>query len=142
MDALNDVQFGEVAAARTYTVPVWRYWTLFLLVVMATLSMVDKMMITVMLDPISSRYSLNDTQLGLLTRNFLLAVLFRRCRHPARHRRRPGQSAQHHRHLHHGVERGDRRLCGLTAGLPATALTLRFVVGAGEIRARRRLPSR
>src|ERR1700753_1871665 len=67
MDALNDVQFREVAAARTDTVPAWRYWTFFLLVVMATLSMVDKMMITVMADPIKREFSLNDTQLGLLT---------------------------------------------------------------------------
>jgi MFS family permease len=129
MDALNDVQFGEVAAARTDTVPAWRYWTLLLLVVMATLSMVDKMMITVMADPIKREFSLSDTQLGVLT-GISFSLFFAIAGIP----------------LGIAADRSHRRniiaicitvwsvataLCGLTTGF-LQLLSLRFVVGAGE----------
>lgn len=129
MDALNDVQFGEVAAARADAVPAWRYWTLFLLVVMATLSMVDKMLITVLLDPIKHEFSLSDTQLGLLT-GISFSLFFAFAGIP----------------LGIAADRGNRRniiatcitiwsiataLCGNTSGF-LQLLLLRFVVGAGE----------
>lgn len=129
MDALNDVQFGEVAATRTDTAPAWRYWTLLLLVVMATLSMVDKMMIAVMLDPIKREFSLNDKQLGLLS-GISFSLFFAIAGIP----------------LGIAADRGNRRniiaacitvwsvataLCGFTTGF-LQLLSLRFVVGAGE----------
>lgn len=129
MDALNDVQLGDVAATRTDAVPAWRYWTLFLLVVMATLSMVDKMLITVLLDPIKREFSLSDTQLGLLT-GISFSLFFAFAGIP----------------LGIAADRSNRRniiaicitiwsiataLCGFTTGF-LQLLLLRFVVGAGE----------
>jgi MFS family permease len=129
MDSLSDVQFDEVAAAPTDTVPAWRYWTLLLLVVMATLSMVDKMMIAVMLDPIKREFSLNDKQLGLLS-GISFSLFFAIAGIP----------------LGIAADRGNRRniiaacitvwsvataLCGFTTGF-LQLLSLRFVVGAGE----------
>jgi MFS family permease len=129
MDALNDVQFGDVAATRAGAVPAWRYWTLFLLVLMATLSMVDKMLITVLLDPIKHEFSLSDTQLGLLT-GISFSLFFAFAGIP----------------LGIAADRSNRRniiaicitiwsiataLCGFTTGF-LQLLLLRFVVGAGE----------
>jgi MFS family permease len=129
MDALNDVQFGKAADARAGAAAAWRYWTLLLLVLMATLSMVDKMLITVLLDPIKHEFSLSDTELGLLT-GISFSLFFAFAGIP----------------LGIAADRGNRRniiaicitiwsvataLCGFTTGF-LQLLLLRFVVGAGE----------
>src|ERR1700684_3349564 len=67
MDALSETGYRNLAADARVVAPRWRYWTLSLLVAMATFSMVDKMLITVLLDPLKHDFQLTDTQLGLLT---------------------------------------------------------------------------
>jgi hypothetical protein len=77
MDGLSEAGYRNLAAdapivdvgvaGTRVAAPVWRYWTLSLLVAMATFSMVDKMLITVLLDPLKHDFQLTDTQLGLLT---------------------------------------------------------------------------
>lgn len=47
-----------------------RYWTLTLLVLIATISMVDKAFITVLFDPIKQEFGLSDRQVGSLTTAF------------------------------------------------------------------------
>lgn len=109
--------------------PSWRYWTLFLLFLMATFSMVDKMSITVLLDPIKREFHLDDTQLGLLT-GISFSLFFAVAGIP----------------LGILADRSNRRnlivacitvwslataACGLTAGF-LELLMLRFLVGAGE----------
>jgi MFS family permease len=129
MDALNEIEYRAAPLARIGAASQWRYWTLFLLVLMATFSMVDKMLITVLLDPIKREFGLNDTQLGLLT-GISFSLFFAVAGIP----------------LGIAADRGNRRnliaicitvwslatmLCGFTMGF-LQLLLLRFVVGAGE----------
>jgi MFS family permease len=129
MDALSDAGYRTLAADARATASKWRYWTLFLLVAMATFSMVDKMLITVLLDPIKHEFGLNDTQLGLLT-GISFSLFFAVAGIP----------------LGIAADRTNRRnliavcitiwslatvLCGYTTGF-LQLLLLRFVVGAGE----------
>ena len=67
MDAVESVSYGAVVARAPSVATAGRYWTLTLLVLVATVSMVDKALITVVLDPIKHEFNLNDTELGLLT---------------------------------------------------------------------------
>jgi MFS family permease len=128
MDALSEAGYRAMADKRAMP-PRWRYWTLFLLVAMATFSMVDKMLITVLLDPLKRDFHLSDTQLGLLT-GISFSLFFAVAGIP----------------LGIAADRTNRRnlmaicitiwsvatiACGMTAGF-AQLLTLRFVVGAGE----------
>jgi MFS family permease len=139
MDALSEAGYRNLAADAPIAhvggadvgaaVPRWRYWTLILLVTMATFSMVDKMLITVLLDPIKREFALSDTQLGLLT-GISFSLFFAVAGIP----------------LGLAADRGNRRnliavcitvwslatvLCGYTTGF-LQLLLLRFVVGAGE----------
>ncbi len=129
MDALSDAGYRNLAADGRAALPAWRYWTLFLLVTMATFSMVDKMLITVLLDPIKHEFGLSDTQLGLLT-GISFSLFFAVAGIP----------------LGIAADRTSRRnliaacitiwslatvLCGFTTGF-LQLLMLRFVVGAGE----------
>ena len=129
MDAFSDAGYRDLAADERSAASEWRYWTLFLLVVMATFSMVDKMLIGVLLDPIKHEFGLNDTQLGLLT-GISFSVFFAVAGIP----------------LGIAADRTNRRnliaacitiwsiatvLCGFAAGF-LQLLLLRFVVGAGE----------
>jgi MFS family permease len=128
MDALSEAGYHNIAESRA-AVPAWRYWTLFLLVAMATFSMVDKMAIGVLLDPIKRDFDLNDKQLGLLT-GIAFSLFFAIAGIP----------------LGIVADRGNRRnliaicisvwslataACGLTTGL-GQLLSLRLIVGAGE----------
>lgn len=129
MDALNAATLAAGAEPLVVRRSTWRYWTLALLFLMATFSMVDKMLITVLLDPIKREFSLTDTQLGLLT-GISFSLFFAVAGIPL------------------GVlaDRSNRRnliaicitvwsiataACGLTTGF-LQLLGLRFVVGAGE----------
>ncbi len=129
MDALSEGVYPASAIARAEAGPRWRYWTLFLLVLMAIFSMVDKMLITTMLDPIKRDFGLDDTELGLLT-GISFSLFFALAGIP----------------LGIAADRGNRRnlialcisvwsvatmMCGFTTGF-AMLLMLRFVVGAGE----------
>jgi MFS family permease len=129
MDALSDSGYGNLTAEGQAPRSAWRYWTLALLLTMATLSMVDKMSIATLLDPIKQDFHLNDTQLGLLT-GISFSLFFAIAGIP----------------LGIAADRGNRRnliaicitvwsvatmVCGFTTGF-AQLLTLRFVVGAGE----------
>jgi len=129
MDALTGVRFADAAVGNVARGRTWRYWTLALLFLMATFSMVDKMLITVLLDPIKRDFHLTDTQLGLLT-GISFSLFFAVAGIP----------------LGIAADRGNRRnliaicittwslatvACGLTTGF-LQLLGLRFVVGAGE----------
>ncbi len=129
MDALSEGVYPASAIARAEAGPRWRYWTLFLLVLMAIFSMVDKMLITTMLDPIKHDFGLDDTELGLLT-GISFSLFFALAGIP----------------LGIAADRGNRRnlialcisvwsvatmMCGFATGF-AMLLMLRFVVGAGE----------
>ncbi|MDB5396285.1 MAG: transporter [Rhodospirillales bacterium] len=128
MDALSEAGYRNIAVGGA-AVPAWRYWTLFLLVTMATFSMVDKMAIGVLLDPIKHDFDLSDKQLGLLT-GIAFSLFFAVAGIP----------------LGIVADRGNRRnliaicitiwsmataACGLTTGL-GQLLSLRLIVGAGE----------
>lgn len=129
MDALSEAGYRNLTVEGRTAPPAWRYWTLALLLTMATLSMVDKMSIATLLDPIKKEFQLNDTQLGLLT-GISFSLFFAMAGIP----------------LGIAADRTNRRnliavcitvwsvatmFCGLTTGF-AQLLTLRFVVGAGE----------
>lgn len=129
MDALTGVPFAGGAARSGVRFNVRRYWILWLLFLMATFSMVDKMLITVLLDPIKRDFHLSDTQLGLLT-GISFSLFFAIAGIP----------------LGIAADRGNRRnliaacitiwslatvACGMTTGF-LQLLGLRFVVGAGE----------
>src|SRR5580700_6095334 len=67
MDALSETGYRNLAADTRVAAPAWRYWTLSLLVAVATFSMVDKMLIAVLIDPLKRDFGLTDTQAGVLT---------------------------------------------------------------------------
>src|SRR5579859_1929265 len=72
MDALSETGYRNLAADAhiadvRVAAPAWRYWTLALLVAMATFSMVDKMLIAVLIDPLKREFGMSDTQAGVLT---------------------------------------------------------------------------
>jgi MFS family permease len=129
MDALSEAGYRNLTAEGRAAKSGWRYWTLALLLTMATLSMVDKMSIATLLDPIKQDFHLNDTQLGLLT-GISFSLFFAIAGIP----------------LGVAADRGNRRnliaicisvwsvatmVCGFTTGF-GQLLALRFVVGAGE----------
>jgi MFS family permease len=134
MEAFSETGYRNLAADAHIAdmgvaAPGWRYWTLGLLVAMATISMVDKMLITVLLDPLKHDFQLSDTQLGLLT-GISFSLFFAVAGIPL------GMAADriHRRNL--------IAVCmtiwslatvarGMTTGF-VQLLTLRFVVGAGE----------
>src|SRR5271156_2079944 len=134
MDALSESGYRNLAAdAHVADVgvaaPGWRYWTLGLLVAMATFSMVDKMLITVLLDPLKRDFNLSDTQLGLLT-GISFSLFFAIAGIPL------GMAADrtHRRNLIAvcmTIWSLATVACGMTTGF-AQLLTLRFMVGAGE----------
>jgi MFS family permease len=72
MDALNEARFADHVAFDSSRRPRRRYWTLWLLFLMATFSMVDKMVITVLVDPIKREFGRSDTELGMLSMSFAL----------------------------------------------------------------------
>jgi MFS family permease len=129
MDALNAATLPAVAEPVATRQSALRYWTLALLFLMATFSMVDKMLITVLLDPIKRELALTDTELGLLT-GISFSLFFAVAGIP----------------LGVAADRGNRRnliaicitvwslataACGFATGF-LQLLGLRFVVGAGE----------
>jgi MFS family permease len=129
MDALTGMRLADAEDRGIPQGRNWRNWTLALLFLMATFSMVDKMLITVLLDPIKRELYLSDTELGLLT-GISFSLFFAVAGIP----------------LGIAADRGNRRnliaicitiwslatvACGFTTGF-LQLLGLRFVVGAGE----------
>src|SRR6185437_13387171 len=131
MDALSETGYRNLAADADTgaAAPAWRYWTLTLLVAVATFSMVDKMLIAVMIDPLKREFGMSDTQAGVLT-GISFSLFFALAGIP----------------MGIAADRLPRRnliavcmtiwslatvACGLTTGF-AQMLALRFVVGAGE----------
>jgi MFS family permease len=70
MDVVETVAYAEVAANKPADRIAGRYWTLTLLVLIATISMVDKAFVTVLFDPIKQEFDLTDRQVGSLTTAF------------------------------------------------------------------------
>ena len=70
MDVVEAVSYGEVARETPVAASASRYWTLTLLVLIATISMVDKAFVTVLFDPIKHEFGLSDRQVGSLTTAF------------------------------------------------------------------------
>ena len=132
MDALSETGYRNLAADTAdagVVTPAWRYWTLALLVAMATFSMVDKMLIAVLIDPLKHDFGLTDTQAGVLT-GISFSLFFALAGIPM------GIAADrlHRRNLIAvcmTIWSLATIACGMTTGF-AQMLTLRFVVGAGE----------
>ena len=135
MDAISEAGYRNLAAdahnadVARGAAPAWRYWTLSLLVAMATISMVDKMLITVLLDPLKHEFQLTDTQLGLLT-GISFSLFFAVAGIPL------GMAADriHRRNLIAvcmTIWSLATVFCGMTTGF-GQLLALRFAVGAGE----------
>jgi len=70
MDAVETVAYAEAPASASADRAASRYWTLTLLVLIATISMVDKAFVTVLFDPIKQEFGLSDRQVGSLTTAF------------------------------------------------------------------------
>jgi MFS family permease len=134
MDALSETGYRNLAADAHVAgvgvaAPGWRYWTLSLLVAMATFSMVDKMLIAVLIDPLKRDFGLTDTQAGVLT-GISFSLFFALAGIPM------GIAADrlHRRNLIAvcmTIWSLATIACGMTTGF-AQMLALRFVVGAGE----------
>jgi MFS family permease len=134
MDALSGTGYRNLAADAHLAdagraEPAWRYWTLALLVAMATFSMVDKMLLAVLIDPLKREFGMNDTQAGVLT-GISFSLFFALAGIPM------GIAADrvHRRNLIAvcmTVWSLATVACGMTTGF-AQMLALRFVVGAGE----------
>jgi len=129
MDAMSEAGYRNLAADARATAPAWRYWTLALLVAMATFSMVDKMLIAVLVEPLKHEFNLSDTQIGLLT-GISFSLFFAVAGIPL------GMAADrtHRRNLIAvcmTIWSLATVACGLTTGF-LQLLTLRFAVGAGE----------
>jgi MFS family permease len=129
MDALSETGYRNLAADTRVAAPAWRYWTLSLLVAVATFSMVDKMLIAVLIDPLKRDFGLTDTQAGVLT-GISFSLFFALAGIPM------GIAADrlHRRNLIAvcmTIWSLATVACGMTTGF-AQMLTLRFVVGAGE----------
>ena len=131
MDALSETGYQNLAADAHPGVaaPAWRYWTLALLVAVATFAMVDKMLMAVLIDPLKRDFGMSDTQAGVLT-GISFSLFFALAGIP----------------MGFAADRVHRRnliavcmtiwslatiACGMTTGF-AQMLALRFVVGAGE----------
>jgi predicted MFS family arabinose efflux permease len=129
MDALSETGYRNLAADVPVAAPAWRYWTLALLVAMATFSMVDKMLIAVLIDPLKHDFGLTDTQAGVLT-GISFSLFFALAGIPM------GIAADrlHRRNLIAvcmAIWSLATVACGMTSGF-GQMLALRFVVGAGE----------
>lgn len=131
MDALSETGYQNLAAdAHTgAAAPAWRYWTLALLVAVATFAMVDKMLMAVLIDPLKREFGMSDTQAGVLT-GISFSLFFALAGIPM------GIAADriHRRNLIAicmTIWSLATIACGMTTGF-AQMLALRFVVGAGE----------
>ena len=129
MDALSEAGYRNLAADARVAAPAWRYWTLALLVAMATFSMVDKMVLAVLIDPLKHEFGMSDTQAGVLT-GISFSLFFALAGIPL------GIAADrlHRRNLIAvciTIWSLATIACGMTAGF-ASMLALRFIVGAGE----------
>lgn len=134
MDALSETGYRNLAADAHVTetgaaAPAWRYWTLSLLVAVATFAMVDKMLMAILIDPLKRDFGMSDTQAGVLT-GISFSLFFALAGIPM------GIAADrlHRRNLIAvcmTIWSLATVACGLTTGF-AQMLTLRFVVGAGE----------
>lgn len=129
MDALSETGYRNLAADAPAAAPAWRYWTLGLLVAMATFAMVDKMLMAVLIDPLKREFGMSDTQAGVLT-GISFSLFFALAGIPM------GIAADrlHRRNLIAvcmTIWSLATVACGLTTGF-GQMLALRFVVGAGE----------
>src|SRR5579883_771858 len=70
MEAIEAVSYPEAAEETSAAAAGSRYWTLTLLVLIATVSMVDKAFITVLFDPIKQEFGLTDREVSSLTTAF------------------------------------------------------------------------